>query len=71
MVLFVLEGDVMSTIGSITSGATQAIMMKPPSKPPTNPASGAHGNLDVDADTDGTRSVSGGVSSGKLLDLSA
>jgi hypothetical protein len=61
----------MSTIGSVTSGATQAMMMKPPPTLATGSPSGAQGRPDGDGDTDGTRSVSGGDSSGKLLDLTA
>jgi hypothetical protein len=60
----------MSTIGSVTSGATQAMMMKPPPTPPKGPPNGVQGKPDGDGDTGGGPSVSGGDSSGKLLDLS-
>jgi hypothetical protein len=61
----------MSTIGNVTSGATQAMMMKPPSGPPQGPLRGAQPVPDGDGDTDGSLSVPSGHSSERLLDLSA
>jgi hypothetical protein len=71
MVALVPSGDVMSIVGSVTSGATQAMMMKPPPTAPKAPPNGVQPKPDGDGDADSSPFVSGGDSSGKLLDLSA
>jgi hypothetical protein len=61
----------MSTIGSITSGVNQAMIMKPPPTASKNQPSGVQPKPDGDGHSDRSPSVSGGDLSGKLLDLLA
>ncbi len=61
----------MSTIGSVTSGAIHALMMKPPPGPPSGALpNGVQGKRDGDGDTDTSASAADSGSVSRLLDLS-
>lgn len=61
----------MTTISSVSSGMTNALMMKPPPGPPLTPPPSGKGKPDTDAGTDGLPSVSNTASNAKLVNISA
>ena len=56
----------MSAIGAVSSGMTQAMMMKPPPGPPPAPPPAVKGGADSDGDHDGSSSPNG-----KVVNISA
>jgi len=61
----------MTTIGSVSSGATHVMTSKPPPAPPPGPPPGGHAKPDSAGGSNGGTSVASTGLSAKLLDLSA
>jgi hypothetical protein len=60
----------MSSIGAVSSGMTQAMVMKPPPGPPAGPAPAARGS-DSDGSNDAGSAMPAASPGGKRLDISA